>query len=491
MAFAFDYRRIGVALLAAAISATLVWLGTGLFPIWPLMWFAPLPVLLFALTSRWWSAGLIAALAWGAGNLNMWHYFSAALQAPLAARVEIVVMPALVFALAVLLYRSLMLRGAWRSAVVGFPALWVSFEYIFNLTSPHGTAVSLSYSQLNFLPMLQLASITGPWGISFLLLVFSSAIATGIHLRELAPKRAVRIVSVTLSTIAVVLLFGAVRLLLPPPPGHEVRVGLIASDLPVNLGVASAGEETESVLRDYAAQADVLAAKGATVIVLPEHLGEVVDPNTANADAIFQSLANKTKATIVVGVSHVSPEFSYNQARVYAPEVQVLSYNKHHLLPPFESIFAPGTTLTMLPKTQGTWGVEICKDMDFNGLSRQYGNAGAALMLVPAWDFILDRFSHGHIAVMRGVESGFGIVRAARRGFLTVSDNRGRILAETRSNSAPFATLIADVPAVHDNTVYLMLGDWFAWLTLATLAFTLVQLVQCVRLAQPTRSRVP
>jgi apolipoprotein N-acyltransferase len=279
----------------------------------------------------------------------------------------------------------------------------------------------------------------------------------------------------------VVLLFGAVRLLLPPPPGHEVRVGLVASDLPVNLGVASAGEETGRVLRDYAAQADALAAKGATVIVLPEHLGEVVDPNTVNADAIFQILANKTKATIVVGVSHVSPEASYNQARVYAPEAEVLSYNKHHLLPPFESMFAPGTTLAMLPKRQGTWGVEICKDMDFNGLSRQYGNAGAALMLVPAWDFILDRFSHGHIAVMRGVESGFGIVRAARRGFLTVSDNRGRILAETQSNSAPFATLIADVPAVHDNTIYLMLGDWFAWLALASLAFTLVQLARLTR----------
>jgi apolipoprotein N-acyltransferase len=82
---------------------------------------------------------------------------------------------------------------------------------------------------------------------------------------------------------------------------------------------------------------------------------------------------------------------------------------------------------------------------------------------------------------MRGVESGFGIVRAARRGFLTVSDNRGRILAETQSNSAPFATLIADVPAVHDNTIYLMLGDWFAWLALASLAFTLVQLARITR----------
>jgi apolipoprotein N-acyltransferase len=99
-------------------------------------------------------------------------------------------------------------------------------------------------------------------------------------------------------------------------------------------------------------------------------------------------------------------------------------------------------------------------------------------MLVPAWDFNLDRISHGHMAVMRGVESGFSIARAAKGGYLTVSDNRGRILAETTSDSAPFATLLANVPATHDSTVYMLLGDWFAWLTLGVLAFALVQVVR-------------
>ena len=79
----------------------------------------------------------------------------------------------------------------------------------------------------------------------------------------------------------------------------------------------------------------------------------------------------------------------------------------------------------------------ICKDMDFTLLSRRYGEAGAGLMLVPAWDFNLDRSWHGHIAIMRGVEDGFSIVRAAKNGYLTVSDNRGRILAQTRSDSLP------------------------------------------------------
>jgi apolipoprotein N-acyltransferase len=57
-----------------------------------------------------------------------------------------------------------------------------------------------------------------------------------------------------------------------------------------------------------------------------------------------------------------------------------------------------------------------------------------------------------------------------------VSDDRGRILAETQSDSAPFAALVADVPVAHDTTLYLLLGDWFAWIVLVTLFFTLVQL---------------
>jgi apolipoprotein N-acyltransferase len=163
----------------------------------------------------------------------------------------------------------------------------------------------------------------------------------------------------------------------------------------------------------------------------------------------------------------------------------VLSYNKRHLLPPWESRFAPGIPLVTLPEAKGTWGVAICKDMDFTQLSRQYGQTGVGLMLVPAWDFVLDRFSHGHIAVMRGVESGFGIARAARGGYLTVSDSRGRILAETRSNSAPYATLLVDVPSVHDNTLYLRFGDWFAWLVLATLVLALARLIWLSCLADP------
>ncbi len=168
----------------------------------------------------------------------------------------------------------------------------------------------------------------------------------------------------------------------------------------------------------------------------------------------------------------------------------VLSYDKQHMLPPFESYLTPGRSLVTLEKPGEIWGVEICKDMDFTPLSRSYGEAGVGLMLAPGWDFNVDRNWHGHMAVMRGVEDGFSLVRAAKNGYLTVSDNRGRVVAETRSDAAPFATLMASIPAAHSATLYLLLGDWFAWLACALLVFAVVQLwrVSMASEAQTRRS---
>lgn len=480
MASAADYRQLLAGVLTLACTAVLVWFGTGLNPWWPLLWFAPLAVLVFASRGPWWAAALTASTAWLLGSLNMWHYYSAVLRVPPSILARIFATLAMVFTLAVLVHRALLRRGAWWGALLAFPATWVSFEYLLNITSTHGTAGSLAYSQLNFLPFLQLASLTGPWGMSFLVMLFPSALASSLHLRRTLPKQALRVLGASLGLIALVLAFGAARLSLQPP-GQTVKVGLIASDQPANVRVAEEGPETARLFRDYAAQVEEVAAQGAEVIVLPEKLGVLVDPDTEDTDALFQALSDRIKVDIVVGMIRVTPPAKYNEARIYSPGAPVLSYDKHHMLPPFESKFKPGATLALMSRPSGTWGVAICKDMDFTPLSRRYGEAGAGLVLVPAWDFGLDRWEHGHMAVMRGVESGFGVVRAAKQGYLTVSDNRGRIRAETTSDSAPFATLVAEVPVAHATTLYLLLGDWFAWLTLATLAFTLVRLYQLRR----------
>lgn len=467
-------RSTGYVVLALILTAGMVWFGNGLNPVWPLMWFAMVPVLWVALRSSWWVAALAAVLSMIAGGLSMFHYLHGILRVPVSVWLVIYATAGLVFMLGVLLFRALVLRGATWSALLVMPSLWVSFEYIRNLTTPHGSAGALAYSQLTFLPFLQLASVTGPWGMSFLLVLFSSALALACLLWHTDRKHARQIMIAGAGAVAVALVFGAIRLAMSE--GKTVRVGMITSDASPYAMVSDEGAPTEKLFRDYATEMIKLAGNGVQAIVLPEKLGVVIDPQTRESDAIFQPLADKTGATIVVGSVHVARPYTYNEARVYAPGVAVASYDKQHMLPPFESNLKPGTSLTLLNRSGATWGVAICKDMDFSHPARDYGRAGAGLMLVPGWDFIADGAWHGHIAVMRGVEDGFSVARSAKGGVLTMSDDRGRIVAERSSTGSPFATLIADLPAEHHDTIYQHLGDWFAWVSLGLLACVLVRL---------------
>jgi apolipoprotein N-acyltransferase len=478
MAFALNYRRLAETVLAIVVSAAMFYIGNGLEPLWPLMWFAPLPVLLLALRTQWSEAAVTAVAVMMLGSLNMWSYFTKTLGMPGVAWVSIFLVASIVFALGVLLFRALVLRGAVWSALFALPAVWVTSEYVRNITSPHGSAGSLAYSQLKFLPFLQLASITGPWGMSFVLLLFPAAIAIGLHLRKTSPKRAMQVAGVGAGLVAAVLIFGVARLALPQTHAQMVKVGLITSDEKANATVTDPGADTERLFRDYAREAEKLTANGAQVIVMPEKLGVMLEGKSTGTDAMLQSVASQTGATIIAGVVDVDAPVKYNEARIYVPESSMQRYDKEHMLPPFESNLKPGTTLTVLERPEQKWGVAICKDMDFASPARLYGKAGAGLMLVPGWDFVVDGSWHGHIAVMRGVEDGFSIARAAKNGFLTVSDDRGHIVGEVSSGSAPFATLLVNVPATHSWTVYQSLGDWFAWVAIALLVFVIMQMVR-------------
>ena len=493
MASALDVKRLGLGLAATATMAVLLFFGTGLDPLWPLAWFAPLPLLLLANGASWWGAALAAGFGAMLGFLNLWPEFHGALHAPLPILAQIYLSEGVAYALAVSLYRALLQRGAHWMALLAFPATIVSFEYFLNVASPHGTAGSLAYSQLHFLPFLQLASLTGPWGMSFLLLAFPAALAIGWELRGKLPRTAVQLVGGTVAVLALVLLFGTVRLF-GHQPGPQVKVGLVTSDADGHVSVVEPGRTADALFARYAVPVKSLAAQGAQVVVLPEKLAVVLDgQSTQPTDALFGKLADRSGAGVVVGVVRIAEDGKkYNEARVYLPGQPPLSYDKEHMLPPFESDLTPGTRLTLLPRADMLWGVQICKDLDFTPLSAEYGRKGVGLMLVPAWDFAVDWVFHGHMAIMRGVESGFSVVRAAKRGSLYVSDDRGRVLAETRSAPGAFPTLLATVPAGHDGTVYDRMGDWTAWLTLALLIYALVRLkLSWKRLRSPGGGSTP
>lgn len=456
-----------LAFLALIGSSAALYFGTGLHPIWWLAWLAPIPVLLLApRVSRKWAFG-VALFSWAAGALNEWHFFRGILGIPLIIVLLVTLLPALFFAADVLAYSSFLRTSTWGAALI-FPIGWVFCEFVGESLSIHGTAGNISYSQMNFLPVLQLASVTGIWGISFCMFLFASTVSVFLSGNDSRNGNVKRSLAIAVGLIlAAVLGFGSWRLH-STTAQNTVEVGLVASDLPQNI-VTEEHNDTLRLMHGYAAEGEKLAAQGAKVIVIPEKLSVVLNSDLPDIDPLFTSVAEKTGASIAVGVIHPTPDAKWNEARLYSPDGKIRTYEKHHLLTPFESSFKVGTERTEWQEPSGKWGMTICKDMDFPLLGREYGNDGTALLLVPAWDFSLDGWLHGRMAILRGVESGFSIVRAPKQGILTVTDDRGRVLAERETKSAPFVSLLATVPVHHDGTIYARFGDWFALVNIAAL----------------------
>src|SRR4029077_19937628 len=218
---------------------------------------------------------------------------------------------------------------------------------------------------------------------------------------------------------------------------------------------------------------------GTELIVLPEKVGRVSENVLPEVDAPFASVAAATGATIDIGLVRRTSSGAFNSSRVYSPNgIVPANYDKHHLLLGVEPERPANPNERVLLNLQSSRaGLQICKDMDFPKLSREYARDGANLLLVPAWDFNLDRWLHARMAVMRAVEDGFTLARSGRNGLLTLSDNRGRIIAEATTVPGRFVSVTGRVNVAREKTFYAQNGDWFAWLCVAAFVTLLAYLL--------------
>ena len=456
-----------LALAAVAAASAMLFRGTGLHPLWWLTWLAPLPILLIAPRLGGWSAFFAAAVAWYVGSLNLWHYLLANF-ATIPLVVVFSAIPSCLFALDVLLWRTFVLRGSPWKAAVAYPAFWVAFEYLYNLVSPNATFGNLAYTQMDFLPVLQIASVAGIWGISFCLFLFPAAVAAVLSPGS-GKRTRVRLSLSAAAFLAAVLAFGAWRLIPNCEACQSVTVALLATGTGTTFPQDDAA--ALKLLRQYYFSWTLGLAPRDGVAVLPEKIAVVSDQAIGQVDSLFGTVADSTGAAILVGVDRGTASKRFNEARLYSPGGgPPIVYDKHHMVPGLENVDRPGTAITAFERPSGVWGIQICKDLDFPALSRQYGARGVGLLLVPAWDFTADAWLHGRMAVLRGVESGFTIARAAKQGLLTVSDDRGRLLADFDDTAQPSLAVTFPAPVRHDDTLYTRWGDWFAWLNVAAMA---------------------
>ena len=460
--------RAALVLSAVVLTTGAYFLSSGLHRVWWLAWLAPLPILCLAPKLRVWDALAVAFVARALAGLDFWNYLRYVVQFPLGLELVTILIPAACFAFAVVLFRGLLRKGNPWLAALAFSVVIVAAEYLFSLSQ--GTFLNTGYTQLENLPILQLASVAGLWGISFTVNLLPAAVAALVT----APaKLRLRMATALVAYYACVLTYGFVRLNTVPSATHPVLVGLVETHAGKNIFPPDE-QTTLALMHNYADQIKPLAAQGAAFVVLPEMTALIPDNASGKIDALFQQTARDAHVQVLIGIIHVTDKGAYNEGRLYSADGAIETvYRKHHLVPTWEARSTPGSEISVLPQPSGKIGIQICRDLDYPELSRRYAHHQVGLILAPAWDqgVDVDARWHGHLALMRAVEDGFTLVRDAKVGLLTASDDRGRILAEqsTRADGA-FTTMLASVPVRYDPTLYQKWGDWFAWMDLVAVA---------------------
>jgi apolipoprotein N-acyltransferase len=306
--------------------------------------------------------------------------------------------------------------------------------------------------------LIQSASLFGMYVVTFLICLFANAAAIALRRRKGWAIAA----SLGAAVCALNVGFGLARLAEPEPAA--IRVAAL-SDKRAQ-GEAFQADTLASAVdlsSAYARAARAAAAKGARMVVIPE-AGFIV--KRAWRTAVFAPLiaaSRETGAQIVAGAYERTPPGDL--AFTFNPDGSVDDYAKRHPMPLMESQFTPGTESGLIGNGRA---VTICKDMDFPRSIRDTSQSGVRLMAVPGGDLVDDAWIHGRLAVMRGVENGFSVVRSAYLGLLTASDSRGRLIASKMAwPHAGMTVIVADLPLGSGPTLYTRIGDVLEWLCVA------------------------
>ncbi|WP_170223453.1 nitrilase-related carbon-nitrogen hydrolase [Nonomuraea turkmeniaca] len=477
-------------------------------------WVAPVLLLRFARTTRarWALPALAVAVAVGAA-ISFRGVFPGDQIAMIAAGAGVLgVVP---YALDGLLGRRL--SGLPRTLV--FPAADVALAFLFS-TGEMGTMGHAVGTQVGNLPLLQSVSVTGLWGLAFLI-AWTAPVCNELWERGFDLRAAGRSTVVWVCSLSAVLLLGGARLVFDPPAGSTVRVAALApnratDDASVAAGIKagprSAAERAELRRRYYTPTVDdmfdrtVTAARsGARIVLWSEAAAyDFVEEGAAVVERA-RAVARAERIYLQIGVVYLLPRERSPNVEIRAIMIDpggtvVWNYLKTSTPVGDGNVPGPGVVPT-IDTPYGRLATVICFDANFMPLVRQAGQAGADILLLPSSDYAQVTDALAQQAVLRGVENGMSVVRSARLGTSIAVDHQGRMIGYEASWFSSDArttdhTMTVTVPLQGRHTPYSRwVGDAVAWLCLTgLLAMTAVAAVRRFRptaAAEPDRATEP
>jgi apolipoprotein N-acyltransferase len=453
------FQSSATAIIGALLSAAGFYFSVGLGNQWWLAWLAPIPVLWYAFgdTKGWHvCAASFAAMALGASSV-LRAYDGPQLPSYMLLKMGV---PALTFAIAIMGARRVFRALGPVAGMFAFAALWTAFDFWASFSNGFGSARTPAAAEVAVPILIQVASLVGFLGITFLLGLVAAGIAASLRVRNPLPA------GIALALVGANAAYGYWRM--SQPPIGMVRVALVESDNTVGTVRRDDEAATLRAIDAYVAVIDRLRDAHVQLVVLPENISRVTPEWRAEAQEKLAAAADRTGATVVAGFNTELDHAQRNVSWAFIPgETRPVTYEKRRLVRPVETAqYTPGPGPKVLPSGIG---LEICKDMDYQAMLRSDEVTTRPILLaVPAWDFDRDDWSHARIAVLRSVENAVPMARTARDGLLTLNDRYGRLVARARSvGGITVVTGELPVDGRGGGTLYDRIGDSFGWLCVA------------------------
>jgi len=359
------------------------------------------------------------------------------------------------------------IKGIVSSLV--FPSAFVVMDYIVISTNPGGSNGALAHTQSS-LALLQIVSVTGIWGLTFLI-TWTASVINWLWDNSFEKKKIFSSLIVYGIPILIIILFGQIRLAMNNEHG-TVRIASInidKSDLYYHFS-----ENTDSVNEKtnvkFLHNCDIAAFAGAKIVFGIEAINtlsedkekEFIDKAKiiAKKDSIYLGLP---MCIIHKGFPDIRPE---NKIVWISPKGQILfSYNKAKPTPG-EGKYGDGK-LKYFDSPYGRISSAICFDMDFPALINQISKTNIDIMLVPGNDWREISPYHTYLSSFRAIEHGFNMVRSVSKGFSASFNYKGQLLSSMDYFTTNELILYSDLQTKGQHTIYSLLGDYFAWLCIA------------------------
>jgi apolipoprotein N-acyltransferase len=352
--------------------------------------------------------------------------------------------------------------SAWLTFV--YPVAATAMDFFSSNGSPFGSFGAAAYSQRDFLAAMQIASVTGLWGITFIISWFASLTN---HLWESGFKFT-RLSLAFACVLVLILGLGFGRSLLPAQPKQIAQIAgfsLPNGKLMEVIGQLNEGDETaiDELHIEQLSQIRNMADEGANIVVLQEGAGMGTSAQVEKLIADTSAIAKEKNIYIILPVFDLGKTPAENKVHIIDPNGEIVLTHVKYGGNDFEGSLKGDGVLQTIDTPYGKLSAVICWDADFPNAVKQAGEQNVDLLFVPSNDWREVKDIHAGMATFRSVENGMTIFRQTGQGVSLVSDAYGKVLnrvdtfEESENNFAGIQNVQTPISSV--NTLYPSVGD--------------------------------